>query len=145
MIHGLIPSRWRDGMTADRLARRLPLFAILLLVTWLRFARMMAEGLGDNRLKFAHETLRAVQAWENHSFFALGGLHPLGNVYILASHSPRSVDIDQSCPPLYLLLYSAGVLALLPLFGEAGFRAFKLGWSLTHGIGLGILGCLAFW
>lgn len=135
MIPGKIPPHWHHRIRSDVLVRRAPLFAILLLITWLGFSRMMAEGLGDSVYKFGHETLRAVQAWENHGFFVWGGFYPLSNVYIPADQAPRSVDVYQSYPPLYLLVYWPSY----HFFGEAGFRIFKLVWSLAYGVGLGIL------
>lgn len=134
----VVQSRWRaclDLLATESLRRRLPLFVILAGVTWLGFSRLMAEGLGDHLYKFGDETLRAVQAWENHGFFAWGGFFSLGGMYVPADHVIRSKDIYQSYPPLYLLVYWPSY----HLFGEAGFKAFKLVWSLGYGIGMGLL------
>lgn len=89
---------------------------ILTAVTLLGFARLMAEGLGDQLYQFGDETLRAVQAWENHGFWAWGGFFSLGGQYMPADHVIRSKDIYQSYPPLYLLVYWPSYR----LFGEAG-------------------------
>lgn len=120
---------------AEVALRRGPLIVMLLLITWLGFSRMMAEGLGDAIYKFGHETLRVVQAWENNGFFAWGGFFPLGNAYIPSGQPLQSVDIYQSYPPLYLLVYWPSY----HFWGEPGFRVFKLVWSLSYGVGLGIL------
>lgn len=108
---------------------------ILTAVTLLGFARLMAEGLGDQLYQFGDETLRAVQAWENHGFWAWGGFFSLGGQYMPADHVIRSKDIYQSYPPLYLLVYWPSYR----LFGEAGLKAFKLLWSLGYGVGQGLL------
>lgn len=122
-------------MDAELWRRRLPLILILSAVTLLGFARLMAEGLDDRLYRFGDETLRAIQAWENHGFFAWGGFFSLGGQYVPADHVIRSRDIYQSYPPLYLLVYWPSY----HLFGEAGLKAFKLLWSLSYGVGLGLL------
>jgi hypothetical protein len=52
--------------------------AVLLGITWLTFSRLLGEGIADHVYLFGRETLRAVQAWENHGFFAMAGFFPLG-------------------------------------------------------------------
>jgi|694.fasta_scaffold00801_18 hypothetical protein len=113
----------------------LPLFAILATITGLGFSRLLSQGLGDELFKYGRETLRAVQAWENHGLLAWAGFFPLGSSYIPASHTIASHEIYQSHSPLYLLIYWPAY----HFFGEAGFQAFKLGWSLAYGIAMGIL------
>lgn len=108
---------------------------ILAAVTLLGFARLLSEGLDERLYRFGDETLRAVQAWENHGFWAWGGFFSLGGDYMPADHVIRSKDIYQSYPPLYLLIYWPSY----HFFGEAGLKVFKLLWSQAYGVGLGLL------
>ncbi|MFZ0406538.1 MAG: hypothetical protein WAM11_00275 [Cyanobium sp.] len=131
----LIPPGWRSEAQAETWRRRLPLVALLAVVTGLTFSRLLAEGLADSLYMFGHETLRAVQAWENFGLFAWGGFFPLGSHYLSADHVIQSTEIYQSYPPLYLLIYWPSY----HWFGEPGFRAFKLIWSLGYVVGIGVL------
>jgi len=130
-----IPRGWRTPASAERLERQLPLVAMLVAITGLTFSRLLAEGLADSLYMFGHETLRAVQAWENFGLFAWAGFFPLGSDYLSADHVIYSTEIYQSYPPLYLLIYWPSY----HLFGEAGFHAFKLFWSLGYAVAMGLL------
>ncbi len=106
----VIPGPWReaaasDSLRSESLRRRFTLALILAAITGLTFSRLFAEGLADHLDMFGHETLRAVQAWENFGFWAWGGFFPLGNHYLPADHVIHSTEIYQSYPPLYLLIY----------------------------------------
>ena len=117
-----------DRWATSRLTQFKPWFftaALLLGITWITFSRLLGEGITDHVYLFGRETLRAVQAWENHGFFALAGFFPLGGTYFGANTFPS--QIYQSYPPLYLLPYWLGY----HLFGEAGFPLFKIGLSFT--------------
>ena len=118
----LISRGWRTAATAEVLERRLPLVAMLVVITGLTFSRLLAEGLGKSLYMFGHETLRAVQAWENFGFLAWGGFFRLGSHYLAVDHVIQSQEIYQSYPPLYLLVYCPSC----HWFGEAGFHSFKL-------------------
>lgn len=125
-----------DRWATSRLTQFKPWFftaAVLLGITWITFSRLLSEGITDHVYLFGRETLRAVQAWENHGFFALAGFFPLGGTYFGANTFPS--QIYQSYPPLYLLPYWLGY----HLFGEAGFPLFKIGLSFTVIIGAGLL------
>lgn len=133
-------SGWRSALSSELLQRRLPLLVILAGITGLTFSRLLAEGLGDSLYLFGHETLRAVQAWENFGFWAWGGFFHLSSHYLPADYVIQSKDIYQSYPPLYLLIYWPSY----HWFGEAGFHAFKLIWSLAYAVAMGVvLGDLA--
>jgi len=131
----LIPRGWRSAEASEMLRRRLPLVVILVGITGLTFSRLLAAGLADHLYMFGHESLRAVQAWENFGFFAWGGFFHLGSHYLSADHVILSKEIYQSYPPLYLLIYWPSY----HWFGESGFHAFKLVWSLGYAVAMGVL------
>jgi hypothetical protein len=136
----LLPPGWREAATSETWRRRWPLVVMLTVITGLTYSRLLAAGLGEGLYMFGHETLRAVQAWENFGLLPWAGFFPLGSDYIEANHIIQSKEIYQSYPSLYLLAYWPSY----HWFGEAGFRAFKLGWSLAYGVGMGLmLGSLA--
>jgi hypothetical protein len=107
--------------------------AVLLGITWLTFSRLLGEGIVDHVYQFGRETLRAVQAWENHGFFTMAGFFPLGGTYFDANTFPDR--IYQSYPPLYLLPYWLGY----HLFGESAFPNFKIGLAFAVIIVTGLL------
>jgi hypothetical protein len=108
-------------------------FGIVLAITWLTFSRLLAEGLADHAYQFGKESLRAVQAWENHGFFPLAGFFPLGGTYFGADRFPD--PIYQSYPPLYLLPLWLGYRFV----GEAGFHLVKVYGSLLLIAATGLL------
>ena len=88
------------------IGENLPLIGVLAAITWLTFTRLLAVDVGDHVYAWGHETLRAVQAWENHGFFRMAGFFPLGGTYFPPDQFPPT--LYQSYPPLYLLPYWLG-------------------------------------
>lgn len=114
------------------------LVAALLLITSFTFTRLLHESLHSHIFDFGNEALRAVQAWENHGFFSMGGMYPWGRQYHDADHFPET--IYRSKTPLALLPLWLGYR----LFGSASFHLFKLYWSLAVVLLVGLLlGALA--
>jgi len=114
------------GMLKSPAARNKISFALpLLVVTYFTFSRLLNEGLHAHIYDFGNEALRAVQAWENHGFLAMGGMYPWGRTYYEANHFPEI--IYRSKTPLHLLPLWAGYR----LFGESAYHLFKLYWSLA--------------
>ncbi|MCP9841342.1 hypothetical protein KBY93_11960 [Synechococcus sp. J7-Johnson] len=107
--------------------------AVLLVITWFTGARLLNEGLHAHIYDFGNEALRAVQAWENHGFFSMGGMYPWGRGYFDAASFPQT--IYRSKTPLALLPLWLGYR----LVGESGFHLFKLYWSLAVVLLMGLL------
>ena len=105
----------------------------LLVITYFTFTRLLHENLHSHIFDFGNEALRAVQAWENHGFFSMGGMYPWGRQYHDADHFPET--IYRSKTPLALLPLWLGYR----LFGAASFHLFKLYWSLTVVLLVGLL------
>lgn len=122
---------WRDWLA--RLSPWAFTLGLVLAITWLTFTRLLAEGLVDHAYQFGNESLRAVQAWENHGFFSLAGFFPLGGTYFGADQFPDPVY--QSYPPLYLLPLWLGYRFV----GEAGFPFVKVYGSLLVIAATGLL------
>ncbi len=109
------------------------LVVALLVITYFTFTRLLHEGLHSHIFDFGNESLRAVQAWENHGFLSMGGMYPWGRQYHDADHFPET--IYRSKTPLALLPLWLGYR----LFGSASFHLFKLYWSLTVVLLVGLL------
>jgi hypothetical protein len=92
--------------------------AVLLGITWITFSRLLSEGIADHVYLFGRETLRAVQAWENHGFFAMAGFFPLGGAYFGANTFPS--QIYQSYPPTL----PVALLAWLPSIRRSWISTF---------------------
>lgn len=127
--------RWNPGFRIPTsLGENLPLIGLLAAITWLTFTRLLAQHVGNHVYDWGSETLRAVQAWENHGFFQMAGFFPLGATYFPPDQFPPT--LYQSYPPLYLLPYWLGY----KLFGgEAGFPAVKISLAFLFLIALGLV------
>lgn len=73
-----IGRRLRVLLRRAAFSRRAGLVAVLLVITWFTGSRLLNEGLHAHIYDFGNEALRAVQAWENHGFFSMGGMYPWG-------------------------------------------------------------------